>query len=152
TGTGSSPTVFGGFGQVDGTTINNSSRRESYGALFTAYVQSHEIKIGGDYQNDETFGSSYYTGGTVLIVRPCLQEGTSFCDLSLAPSYTNANGSTQQVFFQHGVLIDGSSIDDYTVIPSARFDIHTRRVGAFLQDQWRVIPSLTVNVGVRYDT
>ncbi len=34
----------------------------------------------------------------------------------------------------------------------APFDTPTKRYSGFIQDQWRITPALTVNVGVRYDT
>ncbi len=141
----------GGFGNVFGPTVNNSSKRESYGGSFTAYVQNHEIKVGGDYQKDATDGSTFYTGGQRLRIRPCLQAGSSICDLTQAPSYTNASGTTTQVFYQHDLLADGTS-SDFQVIPASPFNTPTKRYSAYLQDQWRVIPTLTVNLGVRYDS
>src|SRR5262249_22632666 len=103
------------------------------------------------YQRDETVGSHYITGGNVLLVRPCLQESASVCDLSRAPFWMNANGETRQVFFEHDVLAAGAASDP-TILSAAPFDIPIRRLSACLQDQWRVLPSLTVNVGLRYDT
>jgi hypothetical protein len=156
TGTGTNPTTLGGFGNVFGPTVNNASKRESYGGAFTAYVQNHEIKVGGDYQKDATFGSTFFTGAERLRVRPCLNSvqspgDTSFCDLALAPNYTNANGQTQQVFYQHDLLADGTS-DNFQIIPASPFNTPTKRYSAYLQDQWRVIPTLTVNAGIRYDS
>jgi len=140
----------GGFGNVFGPTVNNNSKRESYGASFTAYVQNHEIKVGGDYQKDSTSGSTFFTGGQRLRIRPCLQQGSSICDLTQAPFYTNPNGDTFQVFYQHDLLADGVP-GDFTIIPASPFTTPTKRYSAYLQDQWRVIPTLTVNFGVRYD-
>ena len=74
--------VAGGFGNVFGPTLNNQSKREAYAGAFTAYVGNHEIKIGGDYQNDTTSGSTYFTGAERVRIRPCLQDGASSCDLS----------------------------------------------------------------------
>ncbi|MFY9551531.1 MAG: hypothetical protein WAU32_10300, partial [Thermoanaerobaculia bacterium] len=156
TGTGTNFTSLGGFGNVFGPTVNNSSKRESFGASFTAYVQNHELKIGGDYQKDATFGTTYFTGGQRLRIRPCLNAvqnpgDTSFCDLALAPFYTNADGHAQQVFYQHDLLADGTAAS-FNIIPASAFNTPTKRYSAFFQDQWRVIPTLTINAGVRYDT
>ena len=142
----------GGFGAVFGPTINNASKRESVGGAFTAYVQNHEFKIGGDYQKDNTFGSTYYTGGSRLRVRPCLQDGgASECDLSQAPFYTNSAGDTFQVFYQHDLFVEGTPAA-FTVLDQAPFETPTKRYGLYFQDQWRIIPTLTVNAGIRYDS
>jgi hypothetical protein len=143
--------TLGGFGQVFGPTVNNESKRDLYNGSFTAYVQNHEIKVGGDYQKDNTSGSTYYTGGQRLRIRPCLQTGASICDLAAAPFYTNANGETQQVFYQHDLLANGTQ-SDFQVIAASPFEVPTKRYSAFLQDQWRVIPTLTINAGIRYDS
>ncbi len=144
--------AVGGFGNVFGPTLNNASTREAFAASFTGYVGNHEVKIGGDYQEDATFGTTYFTGGERVRIRPCLQDGgNSQCDLGLAPTYTNANGVTTQVFYQHDLLADGTP-DSYSIIPASPFNTPTKRYSAFLQDQWRIIPTLTLNAGVRYDT
>ena len=149
--TGASFVNYNGFGNVFGPTLNNESKRENFGGSFTAYVQNHEIKAGGDYQKDLTSGATYFTGGQRLRIRPCLQTGSSVCDLSQAPFYTNASGDTFQVFYQHDVLANGTE-NDFTVIPSSPFSTPTKRYSGFVQDQWRVIPTLTVNAGLRYDS
>ena len=93
-GTGTNFTTAGGFGNVFGPTLNNQSKREAYAGSFTAYMGNHEIKLGGDYQNDSTFGTTYFTGAERIRIRPCLQDGASICDLAQAPFYTNADGLT----------------------------------------------------------
>ena len=140
-----------GFGSVFGPTVNNASKREQFAGSFTAYVGNHEIKVGGDYSNDATFGTTYYTGGNRVRIRPCLQDGgNNQCDLGLAPQYTNGQGETLQVFYQHDLLADGTS-DNYTIIDASPFNTPTKRYSGFIQDQWRIIPTLTMNLGVRYD-
>ncbi len=141
----------GGFGNVFGPTLNNNSKRELYSGSFTAYAGNHEIKLGGDYQNDATSGATYFTGGQRLRIRPCLQTGSSICDLSAAPFYTNSAGQTQQVFYQHDLLANGTA-NDFSIIDASPFSTPTKRYSGFIQDQWRIIPTLTLNVGVRYDT
>ena len=144
-------TALGGFGNVFGPTVNNSSKREQYAASFTAYVGNHEIKVGGDYSNDNTFGSTFFTGAQRVRIRPCLQdEGANQCDLGAAPTYTNASGETLQVFYQHDLLANGTT-DNYEIIDASPFNTPTKRYSGFIQDQWRIIPTLTMNLGVRYD-
>ncbi len=145
------PVAREGFGNVFGPTINNSSKRESYNGSFTGYVGNHEIKVGGDYQKDNTFGTTFFTGEVRNRVRPCLQSGANNCDLSLAPFYTNPDtGETMQVYYQHDQYVGGTA-PDAAVLPAAPFETPTNRWSAFIQDQWRIIPTLTFNVGVRYD-
>jgi len=142
--------AFGGFGSVFGPTINNASERDQYSGSFTAYFGNQEIKVGADYQDDVTFGSTFYTGGQRVDIRPCTQTGTSICDLTKAPFHTNRAGVTRQVFYQHAVFT--ASGTNLTPLASAPFETPTLRTGAFIQDTWRIIPTLTVNAGVRWDT
>jgi outer membrane receptor protein involved in Fe transport len=151
-----SSTAFGGvlerlngFGEVFGPTINNASKRDSYSGSFTAYVQNHEVKVGVDYQKDDTFGSTFFTGGQRLRIRPCTQTGSSVCDLSKAPTYTNDQGQTIPVFYQHDYFAANGT--DLTPLVTSPFDTPSKRLGLYLQDNWRIIPSLTVNAGIRYD-
>ena len=142
----------GGFGSVFGPTVNNASKRESYSGSFTAYVQNHEIKIGGDFQNDATFGTTYYTGqGTAW--RPCLQTGSSVCDLSLAPIYdeparpsTSDRCSTSTTCSPTAPRMTSRSSGRRRSTP--RPSVYA----GYIQDQWRILPTLTMNVGVRYDS
>ncbi len=143
--------VYNGFGNVFGPTTNNASTREAYGGSFTAYLGNNEVKIGGDYQKDDTFGSTYYTGGQRLRIRPCTQDGgENQCDLALAPNFTNQFGDTIPVFYQHDFYTANGQ--DLTPLTAAPFNVPTNRWSAFIQDQWRVMPTLTINAGVRYDS
>ncbi len=150
-GTGTNFTTAGGYGNVFGPTVNNESNRELYSGSFTAYAGNHEIKIGGDYQNDTTTGTTFFTGAQRLRIRPCLQTGASVCDLSVAPFYTNANGQTEQVFYQHDLLANGTA-NSYAIIDASPFNVPTKRYSGYIQDQWRIIPTLTLNAGLRYDS
>ncbi len=156
--TGVSFSAYGGLGFVAGPTRNNESERQAYAGAFTAYVGNHEIKVGGDYQNDDTFGSNYFTGQSVISIRPCLQSGANICDLTPgtgAPFYDNGRTGSRHyagpVYYQHNFLAAGTP-SDFTVIRESPFNTPIKRYSGFIQDQWKVIPSLTVNLGVRYDT
>jgi hypothetical protein len=140
--------VTGGYGTVFGPTINNASQRDLYSGSFTGYVGNNEFKMGGDYSKDDTFGSTYYTGGQYIFIRPC-GTGVNTCDLTRAPSYTNQNGVTRQVYYEHRIFT--ASAADQTPLVTAPFDTPTKRWGAFVQDQWRIIPTLSVNAGLRWD-
>jgi len=141
----------GGFGLVFGPTANNRSRREAYAGSFSVTLGDLDLKIGADYTRDTTFGASYYTGGERLRIYPCQLYGQNLCDLSRAPFHTNSAGDSVQVFYQHESVATGSR-DDYRIVDSAPFAAFTGRHGAFLQGQWSVVPTLTVNLGIRYDT
>jgi outer membrane receptor protein involved in Fe transport len=151
TGQAGTRETLGGFGQVFGPTTNNESTRNSYSGSFTGYAGDHEFKVGGDYQKDTTFGSTFFTGGQQLRVRPCLQDnGANQCNLAQAPLYTNSEGNSIPVFYQHDVFTANGT--DLTPLAQAPFNVPTNRWSLFVQDQWRIIPTLTVNAGVRYDT
>ncbi len=141
--------VSGGFGNVFGPTLNNASKRDAYLGSFTAYFANNEFKVGGDYQKDDTFGSTFRTGGQGLVIYPCTGAGSNKCDLTKAPFYTNALGQRQQVFYRHRVYTANGV--DLTPLVSSPFDTPTKRYGAFAQDQWRITPALSVNAGVRWD-
>ncbi len=146
--TTSPTTVLGGFGQVFGPTINNASKRQQIGGSFTGYIGTNEFKVGADYAKDNTVGSTYYTGTQHLIIRAC-GTGANACDLTKAPFYTNSKGKQQQVFYEHRIFTANG--EDLTPLATAPFETPTKRWGAFVQDQWQILPTLTVNAGVRWD-
>ncbi len=141
---------IGGYGGVFGTVSNNHSSRQSGAASFTGYLGNHEFKVGGDYERVHTAGSSYFTGSQVVVVRACTQAGNRTCDAGAAPLWTNFQGYTYPVFYQH--FFYSANQDPASIIRDAPFDTPTKRYGAYAQDQWRVVPSVTLNFGVRYDT
>jgi outer membrane receptor protein involved in Fe transport len=161
---GSYYSSIAGFGQIFGPIDNNHSQREAYVGSFSAYAGNMEIKIGGDYTHESTAGSSYFTGGERLRIRPCLQDGgLNQCDLSRAPIYNNGQPQTLPdgspnpayfngpVFYQHNFYASGTPKDP-TLVPAVPFSGGTKRYCGYVQDQWRVIPTLTVNLGLRYDS
>ena len=72
------------------------------------------------------------------------------CDPNLAPLYTNGEGNTTPVFYEHDFYAANGT--DLTPLRESPFSVPTTRWSAFLQDEWRVTPRLTVNLGVRYDS
>jgi outer membrane receptor protein involved in Fe transport len=144
------PDYYGGYGQVFGPIYNNFSKRQNYSGSYTGYVGNHEFKAGGDYDHVNTQGSTYWTGTLRNEIRPCLQAGTNFCDLTQAQNYTNAEGVTYPVYYQHDYFTPSAS--DLNPLVTAPFSTPTKRYSGFVQDQWRITPALTANFGVRYDT
>jgi hypothetical protein len=139
---------YGGYGSVFGPIQNNNSTRNSYAAMLTQYLGNHEVKAGGDYQKDVTRGSTYWTGLSAVGIHPCTPDLTPLCDPN-APLYTNGDGNTTQVFYEHDFYTANGT--DLTPLRESPFSVPTTRWSAFLQDEWRVTPRLTVNLGVRYD-
>ena len=140
--------ISNGFGLIFGPTNNNSSKRDAYQASGTIYAANHEIKVGGDYESNQTFTTSYYTGGSRLFVEPCPTTGDKLCTAG-APIGPNGN----PVYYGHDFFT--GNVDD----PAAGFlpggnvaNPKSIRYSAFVQDKWTVIPSLTLTAGVRWDT
>ena len=144
------PDYFGGYGQIFGPIYNNFSKRQNYSGSYTGYVGNHEFKVGGDYDQVSTSGATYFTGAIRNEIRPCLQKSNSTCDLSLAQPYTNQEGFTYQVYYQHDYFTPSGT--DLNPLVTAPFDVPTKQYSGYVQDQWRILPSLTANFGVRYDT
>ena len=143
--------VGGGYGNVFGPTINNESTRDAVGGALSFFVGSHELKAGGDWQSDTTTGATYYTGAQRLIIRPCTQSGTSRCDLSQAPvvPISGGGGATTPVFYEHRFYNLSNGSTDFLV--TSPFNVPSDFWSAFIQDTFKVLPNLTVNLGVRYD-
>jgi hypothetical protein len=142
---------YGGYGGVFGTVSNNHSSRQAYAASFTGYVGNHDFKVGADYERVATTGSSYFTGGQLVSILECRQTGGRTCDLEHGASlWTNSQGYTYPVFYRH--VFFSANADPASIIRDAPFETPTKRYSAYVQDQWRIIPTLTANFGVRYDT
>ena len=85
-------------------------------------------------------------------IRPCLQDGREQSATSApAPFYTNSNGDTMP-----GLLPARPAGERHArqlrIIDASPFNTPTKRYSGFIQDQWRIIPTLTMNIGVRYDS
>jgi hypothetical protein len=144
---------YGGFGNVFGPVVNNASKRQSFGGNYTGYVGNHEFKVGGDYEKVSTFGSTYWTGGSRTSIRACTQSGANICSdaattVPAIPGYSSP--WTGPVYYQHDYYTTNGD-PNAPVLVSAPFNTPTKRYSGFVQDQWRISPALTANVGVRYD-
>ena len=146
------PVRTGGWGLIFGPIENNESHRDQIAGNFTYYLGNHEIKAGGDWQNDETTGSSFYTGGQSVIIHDCTAPGLTRPCAANAPLHTftvNGQQITDPVYYEHDYFTASGS--DLTPLAQAPFDVKTPMYSAYLQDSWKVLPNLTVNAGIRYD-
>ncbi|HYX20290.1 MAG TPA: TonB-dependent receptor, partial [Thermoanaerobaculia bacterium] len=144
---------YGGFGQVFGPVVNNHSDRNTYSASYTGYLGNHELKAGGDYEKVSTAGSTYWTGASRTSIFACGAGGHD-CSSSAAPfSASSVPGYsspyTGPVYYEHQFFTANAT--DLTPLVDAPFSTPTKRYSGYVQDQWRIIPSLTINFGVRYD-
>ncbi len=144
---------YGGYGQVFGPVVNNASSREAYSASYTGYLGNHEFKAGGDYEKVDTFGSTYWTGTSRTSIFACGAGGfdcsgaaTPF-NASSVPGYSSPY--TGPVYYEHQFFT--ANANDLTPLATAPFNTPTKRYSGFAQDQWRITPALTANLGVRYD-
>jgi outer membrane receptor protein involved in Fe transport len=136
------PISSGGFGSVRGFRDFNESKRDAVKASGSFFFSTHEIKGGVDFENNLTESTDIYSGGAQLNKYNCT---TAICTGAHAadPFYYSHNFytlTTDKTKLDSAFLPGGN-----TVAPRAY------RLGVFLQDTWKVVPNLTVHVGLRYD-
>lgn len=145
----------GGFGNIN-RIVNHQSTRDGYSATFAAYVGEHEIKLGGDYEDNETFAIERRTGAQTLTVVPCRANPQNPASVDrciraggIGVPYVNWRGESVNsgVFYSHSFLanLDGT--------PVTRIEIETPSLAysAFVQDTWRISRRLSFNAGLRWD-
>ena len=142
--------VSNGFGSIFGPTDNNHSTREAWVGNGTFYMGNHEIKVGGDYENNKTFTTSFLTGGTILSIENCPTDST---DPTVKPCTAAApiyNGNP--VYYAHCFYTNSTTDPVGAFLPDGNVaNPRSLRFSAFAQDKWTVIPALTVSLGMRWD-
>ncbi len=145
----------GGFGNIS-SLANHSSTRDGYSASFAAYLGSHELKAGADYEENVTAGTTRRTGGQTLSIRPCRANPQNPASVDrcvraggMGVPYVNWRGENVNggIVYSHGFLanLDGTpALRIPTSSPSLAYS-------AFLQDTWQISRRLTVNAGLRWD-
>src|SRR5262249_6530062 len=118
--------VTGGLGLIYGPNNHGSSRRDQVRGDATFYAGSHDIKLGGDYQDGRTDAVTLFSGGQR--VRCYNQYG--------------------QTYYRHDFFAV-SNTDFSPVDNNSHWKVQD--IGAFLQDSWRPAPGLTINAGLRMD-
>jgi hypothetical protein len=136
------PTASGGFGSIRGFRDYNQSKRDAIKGSGTFFVSTHEIKGGVDFENNLTESTDIYSGGARLRIYPCNPQvcvGVN-AGASLYYGHEFYTLTTDKNNLQSAFLPGGN-----TVSP------RVYRLGAFLQDAWKVLPNLSVHFGLRYD-
>jgi len=122
--------------------IRRTEQRYQFSDTFSWTKGRHNTKFGADFNYlpiNATFTVNYggvynFSGLTGLFPNPCSPVCPSFPDFSSVQAY-------------------GLGIPSYVVqgIGSPKDSFSNKSLGVFFQDSWRALPSLTLNLGVRYD-
>jgi hypothetical protein len=131
---------------------NEYTRDEARADLtwFTEGAGSHELKVGYEFQRIEAFEHRKRSGGQNVAMIPC-EPDSPFERANCSFALQDGEGG----FYYYGHYLEvtqGSTLDDWT----ASFDGDTRSPtsenhAAYLRDRWRVLPSLTLSLGVRWE-
>lgn len=104
-----------------------SDRQYNLRDTFTNIMGNHILKIGGEYSRDVN------AGGRIALARPLF---------SFVRPWNLANGTP--VFESVGANTSGKPTPDDTIF-------HTTGLAFFVQDDWKVRPNLTLNLGLRWE-
>jgi hypothetical protein len=138
-------------GGIGGFSENEYTRDEVRADLtwFTEGAGSHELKVGYEFQRLEAFEFRKRSGGQNVNIIPCDPDSPyERADCSLA-----LQDDVGYSYYGHGLEVtQGSTLDDWT----ASFEGLTRTPttenhAVYLRDRWRVLPSLTLSLGVRWE-
>lgn len=117
---------------------NESYKRNVYKADLSTFISTHEIKFGGD--TEQLKGQlQNYQGGAGQRIYKFAKAGVVYYRHryyvdDLAPGFNRADPSTWLI-----------------ALPQIA-EPETKNVSAYIQDAWRIVPNLTLNAGVRWET
>ena len=123
--------VTGGLGRINGYQDFNKSHRDQYVGDFVAYLQNHEVKVGGAYIQRTTEAIDQFSGGQQVAKR--IDEDSS------------------TIYYAHTFF--GSRLGGGEAVPVPFNDVHlhSNDYSAFVQDSWKARPNLTIDAGLRFD-
>jgi hypothetical protein len=113
---------------------------------------NHSLKYGYDFrQLHESFDSNGFNAGRFLFdgtyTVQCRTSGTGCATAANNSTARNAYGRDLAAFLLGIPTANSNSLIDN---PTS-YDVRTNYHGFFIQDDWRVSPKLTLNLGVRYE-
>jgi hypothetical protein len=134
---------FAFFGREPFSFVNRTEQRHEISDNFTWNLGTHSVKFGGDVNHlpltaDFTvnFGALYNFGGL------------SATQLGLPSTFLGANVPGFSPVQAYGLGIPQSFVQG---VGNPHDSFTNNNVGFFLQDSWRITPTLTLNYGARYD-
>jgi hypothetical protein len=158
-------TVTGGFsgGEANSPSANLSSIHEWAGSV-THTIRNHQLQAGGswdevNYTAELRQGAVTFTGNSTAnftgnTQSPSPTLASPGCPATVQCSTVIATNPNSQASNQPGNGL-ADFLLDYPNSENKRNVLLTERPGgigsAFVQDSWKVTPSLTVNLGIRYD-
>jgi outer membrane receptor protein involved in Fe transport len=125
----------GGFGFF----ANERYTRSVYKADVSSFVSTHEIKVGGDFEDLKGHLENYQGGGGQLIYKLVTAGGATyyrhrFYLNDLAPGFDRSNPST------------------WTFAIPQITEPETKNTSAYIQDSWKIRPNFTLNAGIRWES
>jgi outer membrane receptor protein involved in Fe transport len=109
----------------------------------------HVFKIGADVESVIYNNSNAYTGGSRFVQdRTKLWKQREYLQVT-----RNVDTVTPLMAGEVGCLNDAEGNPNAACIQAKTLgaDTKTRNLGAYIQDSWQVLPTLTLNAGVRYE-
>ncbi len=135
------PTVniagFSGFGAVESGDGSNTSLTHSFNASLTSQRGSHNVHYGIDYRIYRAFQNRFAND-----VAPAFTFGSAYTKASSTSSAAPVGAEFAQFLL---------GIPDGNMTRSSSYADQERYLGAFIQDQWRLTPKLTLNIGLRLE-
>jgi hypothetical protein len=120
-------------------------QRDIFKLDLSSFLGTHEIKFGGDQETLLASNANFYSGGGDLVYR-----------LRARGPDNIANTPDDIIFYRHRFYIDSET---FVRNDPSTWDIQyplvaepeTINTSWYVQDSWRVIPNLTLNLGVRLE-
>jgi outer membrane receptor protein involved in Fe transport len=140
------PFKTGGFGAYSDRKDARDAGRADATLFIGDLAGDHEVKAGAEIERADIVQNIHYSGG---------QNVQKHCTIG----YLTADGCPEEwAQYWHGFLLTGhppgGALDpdfaSYVTDTQTRAP-ESRNQAAYLQDSWRVLPSLTLNLGVRWE-
>jgi TonB dependent receptor len=109
----------------------------TFQANLTKVLNQHSVKFGGEFR---------------VVQLNTFQTGDASNDFSFTSAFTQGPVATQATSTGGNALATFLlGYPNGSVTPSAALALQTRYYAGFVQDDWKVTPSFTLNLGVRYE-